>query len=253
MTFLKPYSKILPQKLDLSKPDHVEEGLGYGRLICVFKFRTVLRRGHQATEHHVAYLEELWPYTPQQPDYLMDEYGHKLLYSVNPRKVCYVMEIQRILGPAAIFRNPGMPNIPRGALTSRNRKKCNGQFPLNHLATEGCELFRLNVWLMRWGCKSPGLGPGGGFKVPHAACSDTAATVGGETAAHSKTSERADPGIRIGDLMLGKYQNWPSWYECKVVSAAEGGKWVVEWDDHDPHDTLKEPRHLKKRPAQSSH
>ena len=53
--------------------------------------------------------------------------------------------------------------------------------------------------------------------------------------------------------MLGKYQNWPSWYECKVVSAAEGGKWVVEWDDHDPHDTLKEPRHLKKRAAQSSH
>ncbi len=76
--------------------------------------------------------------------------------------------------------------------------------------------------------------------------------MGGETAAHSKACDRAGPGIRIGDLMLGKYQNWPSWYECKVVSATEGDKWVVEWDDHDPYHTLKEPRHLKKRTAQSS-
>ena len=77
------------------------------------------------------------------------------MYSVKPSKICYVMEIARILGPVVICRNPGMTNIPKGALTI-NRKKCNGQFPLNHLATEGCELFRLNMWLMRWGCKRHG-------------------------------------------------------------------------------------------------
>ena len=37
--------------------------------------------------------------------------------------------------------------------------------------------------------------------------------------------------------MLGKYKNWTEWYECKVVTVAEGDKWVVEWDDYDPDDT----------------
>ncbi len=162
----------------------------------------------------------------------MDDYGHKLLYSVNPSKVCYVTEIARILGPAAIFRNPGMPNIPRGTLT---RHQYNGQFPLNHLAKEGCELFRLNMWLMRWGCKRHG-----GFK----ACD----TVGVEAAAQLQSCDGAGPGIRIGDLMLGRYKNLTGWYECKVVSGPQGGKWVVEWDDEDQDDTLKEPHKLKKRP-----
>ena len=81
----------------------------------------------------------------------------------------HVMEVARILGPGDICRNPDMPNIARGVLTS-NRKKGNiGQFPLNHLTTEACEVFRLNVCLMWWGWKSPGLGHGG-FKVPHSAC-----------------------------------------------------------------------------------
>jgi hypothetical protein len=59
VTFLKPYSKIPRQNLDLSKPDHFEEGVGYGRLICLFKFRTQVNLAHPVTEHHVAFLEEL--------------------------------------------------------------------------------------------------------------------------------------------------------------------------------------------------
>jgi hypothetical protein len=122
-----------------------------------------------------------------------------------------------------------MPNFPRGALTS-NRKKRNGQLPLNHLLTEGCELFRLNVWLIRWCCKRHG-----GFK----SCD----TVGGEAAAQLESCDGSDPGIRIGDLMFAKYKNWTGRYECKVVPGPQGGKWVVKWDDNDPDDILKEPPH----------
>jgi hypothetical protein len=40
-----------------------------------------------------------------------DEYGHKLLYTVNPSKVCCVMKSSHILGPTTIFRNPGIPRF----------------------------------------------------------------------------------------------------------------------------------------------
>jgi hypothetical protein len=33
--------------------------------------------------------------------------------------------------------------------------------------------------------------------------------------------------------MVGKFKNLTGWYECKVVGAGEGGKWVVEWEDGD--------------------
>ena len=151
ITFLKPYSRILPDNLDLRIPSNVEEGVGYGRLICVFKCRTQVNVGEEVTEHHLAFMEELWPFTPRIPDVLMDVYGHKILYSLKPRKVFYVLEMSRILGPASIFRNPGMTSIPKGGLTKT--KKMTGLFIQNYLAKEGCELFRLNMWNMKWGCK----------------------------------------------------------------------------------------------------
>ena len=53
-----------------------------------------------------------------------------------------------------------------------------------------------------------------------------------------ESCDGAGPGIRIGDRMLDKYKNWTGWYECKVVSGTQGGKWVVKWDDNDPDDTF---------------
>ncbi len=52
-------------------------------------------------------------------------------------------------------------------------------------------------------------------------------------------------GIRIGDKMKGKYKSTPGWYGCKVVAMTEEGKWVVEWDDGDEEDTVKDARHLR--------
>ena len=82
----------------------------------------------------------------------MEEYEHKILYSVKPSKICYVIEIARILGSSSIFRNPGMTTIPKGGLVNNQQRLSTG-FQKNHLATEGCELLRLNMWSMKWGCK----------------------------------------------------------------------------------------------------
>ena len=68
-----------------------------------------------------------------------------------------------------------------------------------------------------------------------------------DAALHAALLLLAQGGISIGDLMLGKYKSTPGWYECKVVGEGEGGRWVVEWEDGDEEDTLKEPHHLKRR------
>ena len=47
--------------------------------------------------------------------------------------------------------------------------------------------------------------------------------------------------------MLGKYKNTVGWYECKVVREELGGRWIIEWEDGDKADTLKEPQQLKRR------
>jgi len=72
-------------------------------------------------------------------------------------------------------------------------------------------------------------------------------TAADDAALHAALLLLAQGGISIGDLMLGKYKSTPGWYECKVVGEGEGGRWVVEWEDGDEEDTLKEPHHLKRR------
>jgi len=155
VTYVKSRFRRFLQHLDLRNPEHVDQGVGYGCLICVFKCRTQIAAGHEVQEHHLVFIEELWPYTPREsePDFLMQHYGHKMMYSVKPGKVYYVFEISRLLGPASISRNPGMSTIPKGALTKNQQKLASGPYKKNHLAQEGCELFRLNMWIMKWGCK----------------------------------------------------------------------------------------------------
>jgi len=52
---------------------------------------------------------------------------------------------------------------------------------------------------------------------------------------------------KIGDRLKGKYKG-SQWFDCVVVGR-EGERYVIEWDDGDLQDTLKELQHLKKRPA----
>ena len=78
------------------------------------------------------------------------------------------------------------------------------------------------------------------MRLPQCTTTSCPLSVGDEAAAHTVDGE--GPGIRIGDLMVGKFKNLTGWYECKVVGAGEGGKWVVEWEDGDVDDTLEDTR-----------
>jgi hypothetical protein len=58
---------------------------------------------------------------------------------------------------------------------------------------------------------------------------------------HTLLTEEAQESELV-NLMVGKFKNLTGWYECKVVGAGEGGKWVVEWEDGDVDDTLEDTR-----------
>jgi hypothetical protein len=45
--------------LDLRNSKHVDQGVGYGHIICVFKCNTQVGTGHEVQEHHSVFIEEL--------------------------------------------------------------------------------------------------------------------------------------------------------------------------------------------------
>ena len=66
---------------------------------------------------HLVFLDEVWRYTAPKPDYLADEYKCHRFYSTRPNPAYYVVDIDHILGPAALFRCPVNPCIPPPAST----------------------------------------------------------------------------------------------------------------------------------------
>ena len=88
---------------DLSNPQH-EDKMGYGRVIMFFTCKVQVTEGMEALTKNLVFLEELWQYTPPQWDYLADEYKCHHFYSTRPIPAYYVVDIDHILGPAALFR-----------------------------------------------------------------------------------------------------------------------------------------------------
>ena len=60
---------------------------------------------------HLVFMEEVWRYTVPKPYYLADEYKCHCFYSTRPNPAYYVVDIDHILGPAALFRCPVNPCI----------------------------------------------------------------------------------------------------------------------------------------------
>ena len=58
-----PYCEIESRDLDPSNPAHADK-LGYGKVILLFKCRIQPTKNSAATTHDLAFIEELWPYTP---------------------------------------------------------------------------------------------------------------------------------------------------------------------------------------------
>ena len=126
---------------------------GYVRLILLFKCEIQIAEGMRAEEHSVAFVEELWPYTPPTSDLLQDEYGCTMLYSTHPHPAYYVVPIDSILGPAAIMRDPCMPTIPPHGLRGVSKKNPSAVCDRMLGDNKGSRLYRLNAFCMQWGEK----------------------------------------------------------------------------------------------------
>ena len=109
------YSGIQPEQFDLENPDH-EEKLGHGRAIMFFTCKVRASELLPVEIKHLVFMEEVWRYTAPKADYLTDEYKCHRFYSTRPNPAYYVVDIDHILGPAALFRCPVNPCIPPSGL-----------------------------------------------------------------------------------------------------------------------------------------
>ena len=115
--------------------------------------------GVSEEEHSLAFVEELWPYTPPAKDVLQSMYGCDMLYSTKPTPAYYVVIINSLLGTAAIMKHPCTPTIPHDGLVPANRtrgvqnKNPNARADASPGDGTGSALFRLNAWCMQWGQK----------------------------------------------------------------------------------------------------
>jgi hypothetical protein len=149
-----PYSNVPDDVFDPALPAHLSV-MGYGRAILFFKARIHTPGTDQPEVHDLAFIEELWRYSPPktQPDQLDSQYGCTLLYSTSPSSSYYVIATSSILGPAAITRNPSHPRIPVGGLHGAACKAANPHARADRTRDDesGSPLHRLNIWHMMWG------------------------------------------------------------------------------------------------------
>ena len=150
------YSDFDSDSFDLSNPVH-EEQMGYGKVIMLFRCKVQVTQGMEAQTQNLVLLEELWRYTPPQRDYLADEYKCHLFYSTRPRPAYYVVDIDRILGPAALFRCPVNPSIGPLGLDRVGALNPSAVAERSEGDGKGSPLYRLHMWYMRWGNTNEGM------------------------------------------------------------------------------------------------
>ena len=145
-----PYCTIPETDLDLTREDHVAQ-VGYGRVVLLFQCAVAPNSTTPPEMQDLAFIEELWRYSPPTTDQLDAEYGCTLLYRTSPTPTFYVIPCNKILGPAAICRNPAPPRIAPGGLRGcRHLNPC-AQADTGPDDSSGSELYRLNIWHMMWG------------------------------------------------------------------------------------------------------
>ena len=102
----------------------------------------------------LVFLEEL---SPPQRDYLADEYKCHHFYSTRPIPAYYVVDIDHILGPAALFRCPVNPCIGPKGLDRVGRQNPSAEAETREGDGKGSPLYRLHMWYMRWGNPHAGM------------------------------------------------------------------------------------------------
>ena len=97
------------EDMDMNNQSHFAE-VSYGRLILLFKSRIAdhVSRPSASDCRCLAFVEELWEYTPAQSDIdpIRTGFGCKRLYRTDPELTYYVIDVWRILGDAPIVADP---------------------------------------------------------------------------------------------------------------------------------------------------
>ena len=145
-----PYCTIPDDDLDLTREDHVAQ-LGYGRVVLLFECALAPDSTTHPLMQQLAFIEELWRYSPPTKDQLDSQHGCTLLYQTSPMPTFYVIPCTKILGPAAICRNPAPARIPPDGLRGCRLLNPCALADKGPQDSSGSELYRLNIWYMMWG------------------------------------------------------------------------------------------------------
>ena len=164
IAFIPPYCTMPTNTMDLEKKAHFDN-VSYGRLILVFKCRLASRLSHpqQTVERDLAFIEELWPYTPtlNHADVLGELFDCRHLYRTSPKPTYYVIPVSRILGDAPILADPVTPTIPFRAQAHRS-PSLHGKNPCSIPDSwpnkyDGSKLFVVNRWAYKRGRRESGM------------------------------------------------------------------------------------------------
>ena len=95
------YAAWRPNYIDIPRDDYdpsdPQHPVAYVRLIMLFKCGICPAQGVSEEEHSLAFVEELWPYTPPREDILQSKYECDMLYTTKPTPAYYVVNINSLL------------------------------------------------------------------------------------------------------------------------------------------------------------
>ena len=131
---------------------------GYGRVLLFFKAKLRPTKHAPSRERELAFIEEFFPLDKSKwrgvdaATYIASkEHGCMHLYSGKPRDRIYsIIQVQHILGPAHITRDPVHPTVPSEMLRKQHVKKLRG-------IGEGSELYVLDMLSTVRGSMWPGV------------------------------------------------------------------------------------------------
>ena len=103
----------------------------------------------------LALIKELWHLPCREQADMAENCGVEYLYRVCPRRIYYVIDVNRILAPAAVTKDTHTHTIPRGMLPTdraeREMKYDQAKADAKGLPGSGSEVYRVNTIKMMWG------------------------------------------------------------------------------------------------------
>ena len=154
VAFLAPYKQQDVMKFDPHKAAH-RRRIGYAFVVMFFSCRVRQDSKPAPVTKDLALIEELWHLPCREQADMADNCGVEYLYRVGPRRIYYVIEVNRILAPAVVTQDTHTPTIPRGMLPTdrveRNLKYDQAKADAKGVPGSGSQVYRVDTIKMKWG------------------------------------------------------------------------------------------------------